>query len=558
MKKKFRSLQVKFMLVVMFCILFAISILVALYLTDNLKERRLLKDITCTNKIMVQATMDDYIRHQGNLTKDYAVWDDMYTSVQSNDSIWVVKNIDPVIINFKKDMVGVYSANGRPIHVISRTYKNLITPDFIKKLDDVYGSFFVIKDSILFHVSWSIITKTSDTERKLSGIGYFFVAEVWDDSFISELEKKTGLDITIHSSSDFVRISRIDTSFLTIHYPIYNVYGKEIARIHFQTKNIYFFGERLREFIFICAFIFAGIIFSFFGYYVKRNIIQPIKFIIKSLKTGDVHILKTIQSDRLDDEWDIIVHLVKDHFDKNKKLEEQTQELKDLVATKDKFFDLMAHDLRSPFNAIMGFSSMLVEEEQNLSEEDKKDYVHHILSASEGAHSLLNTLTEWARLQTGRWVSNPHIFSFNKLLDNVVSFHQSNAIHNKIHLLVDCKEDYVVCADEQMIETVLRNLISNAIKFTQLNGFVQITTKKSEKEIIVTIADNGKGIPPEILSSLFKIGENVILKDVSGKKGTGLGLILCDDLVKKNGGKIWVESELDKGSTFHFTLPLSV
>jgi signal transduction histidine kinase len=108
-----------------------------------------------------------------------------------------------------------------------------------------------------------------------------------------------------------------------------------------------------------------------------------------------------------------------------------------------------------------------------------------------------------------------------------------------------------------MLEAALRNLVSNAIKFTQPDGFVKIDLQQQDKEVIVTIADSGKGMSSDILNSLFKIGKKVVTQDTSGKLGTGLGLILCKEFVEKNNGRIWVESEVEKGSTFHFSLPLS-
>ena len=232
------------------------------------------------------------------------------------------------------------------------------------------------------------------------------------------------------------------------------------------------------------------------------------------------------------------------------------KELRALTLTQTKFFDVIAHDLRSPSNGIQGFASLLLEQPEDFTEEEKKVFLQNILLCSTNSNKLLDSLSEWARLQTGRLSPNPQPFDVDQMIENVVTFHQGYAAQRKITLLSDVKESIVTVCDENMIETALRNLVSNAIKFTQANGSVEINLKKSEKEVIISIKDTGKGMSPMIKNNLFNLGENIITPDISGKRGTGLGLILSKDLIEKNGGKIWVESELGKGSIFYFSIPL--
>ncbi|MEI8008776.1 MAG: HAMP domain-containing sensor histidine kinase [bacterium] len=233
------------------------------------------------------------------------------------------------------------------------------------------------------------------------------------------------------------------------------------------------------------------------------------------------------------------------------------KELRELSLTKDKFFDVIAHDLRSPSNGIQGFASLLLEQPEDFTEEEKTVFLQNILLCSINSNKLLDSLSEWARLQTGRLRPNPQPFDVDKMIESVVAFHQGYAVQRKITLLSNVKESFVAACDENMIETALRNLVSNAIKFTQVGGSVEINFQKSEKEVIISIKDTGKGMSPMIKNNLFKLGENIITPDISGKRGTGLGLILSKELIEKNGGRLWVESELGKGSTFYFTVTLS-
>lgn len=233
------------------------------------------------------------------------------------------------------------------------------------------------------------------------------------------------------------------------------------------------------------------------------------------------------------------------------------EEFKSLSITQQKFFDLMSHDLKTPFNGIEGFTKLLLDPSEEYTEEERREFLQHILMATETAHKLVGRLSKWARLQTGRWKPNPQAFEINKLVESVVSFHGAHAFQKKIHLIVDVKECVLVLADQLMIETALRNIVSNAIKFTQPDGFVKIAVTRQEKALIVMVEDNGKGMSPKLVNDLFKIGEHVVLPDISGKIGTGLGLILSKEFVEKNGGNIWVTSEPDMGSKFYFSLPLS-
>lgn len=308
--------------------------------------------------------------------------------------------------------------------------------------------------------------------------------------------------------------------------------------------------KRHREIFFITSIFFLVLLLGFW-LFIRKYINKPIEIVLKSLKNKDVIILEKIKSNNVYDEWSLLANLVKDNIN-------QTKQLESLVTTKNKFFDLIAHDLRSPFNVITGFTDLLVDDQKSLDSKETQEYLGYILHASQNASKLLDRLLDWARLQTGRWTPNPKPFVIDSLVENVFSFHQSNALHHKIDFLLNCKDSLQVYADERMVEVALRNVVSNAIKFTPPGGSVHIDVKKHLQNVVVTITDTGKGMAPTIVKNLFKIGENVVAHDVSGKVGTGLGLLLSEYIITKNGGKIWVESELGKGSTFYFTIPLHV
>lgn len=242
----------------------------------------------------------------------------------------------------------------------------------------------------------------------------------------------------------------------------------------------------------------------------------------------------------------------------NVELEKSQSRLQELNANKDKFFSIISHDLRSPFTSIIGFAEVMLEDIDILSKDDIKEFTGSIYKSSKNIQNLLENLLQWSRVQTGRIEFNPIHFDLNHLANDVIALYQVNAARKKIELSNSIENDYQINADKFMIDTVLRNLISNSIKFTPQGGKIQIVlNENSEKNSLqISIEDTGVGMTPEILSKLFKIDEHVTTKGTEKEKGTGIGLILCKEFIEKHGGNIWAESIIGEGSKFKFTLPL--
>ncbi|MCD4746249.1 MAG: tetratricopeptide repeat-containing sensor histidine kinase, partial [Bacteroidales bacterium] len=248
----------------------------------------------------------------------------------------------------------------------------------------------------------------------------------------------------------------------------------------------------------------------------------------------------------------ILVFLIHNRYRNKKKAE---QKLKIANATKDKFFSIIAHDLKNPFNAIMGFSNILYEEFKDFNEDEKKQMIKNIYEASENTYRLLQNLLEWSRSQTGSIEVKPKIIDLSVIINDDITILLTNAQKKKIKLHSDITFNTLAYVDENMIRTVTRNLISNAIKFTDNHGDVKVFAKESGNTVEVYISDTGIGISEDNIQKLFKIDKQFRTNGTANEKGTGLGLILCKEFIKRNGGEIWVESEEGKGSQFIFTLP---
>ena len=233
----------------------------------------------------------------------------------------------------------------------------------------------------------------------------------------------------------------------------------------------------------------------------------------------------------------------------------QNEELKKINATKDKFFSIIAHDLRSPFGAIVGYSNILEKQVKNQNYSGIEKFAEVIQISSEKAMALLMNLTEWAQSQTGKMRFKPEPVDMVGLIHEVVNLFDDIANQKLIEIEKKLPHEALVMADRAMISTILRNLLSNAIKYSQPGGKITLAVTTGTDELIISVADSGVGIPKDKMDKMFRIDENYSTNGTMNEKGTGLGLILCKEFIDKHNGEIWVESEEGKGSVFYFSIP---
>jgi signal transduction histidine kinase len=231
------------------------------------------------------------------------------------------------------------------------------------------------------------------------------------------------------------------------------------------------------------------------------------------------------------------------------------KKLKELNSIKDRFFRIIAHDLKNPFTSILGFSEILVENYHELNNEERLELIKEIRSVFKKNYQLLENLLSWAGSQSENFASNPESFKLKNIPDEIESIFLIGIKNKELNYINSIDESVSVYADQNMVKTVLRNLVSNAIKFSHTGGQIKVSAGKKEGWVTVEVEDDGVGIGDEIKNDLFKLDKITTQVGTKGEKGTGLGLILCLEFVEKNGGKIWVDSEEGKGSRFYFTLP---
>ncbi len=241
----------------------------------------------------------------------------------------------------------------------------------------------------------------------------------------------------------------------------------------------------------------------------------------------------------------------------NKELIESEKKLDTMIRTKDKFFSIIAHDLINPFQPLLGLSELLVTDIEKLSDDEIKKYAGLIKESAIRSYNLLSNLLKWTQSQTGRLSFNPEEIYLATYIDEILSFYKENARIKNIHLLNHVDKDIIVYADRELLGSIIRNLVSNAIKFTKRNGYVKIGALRKDQFIEISVEDNGIGIGEEKLDQIFNLESATSTKGTENEEGSGLGLILCKEFVEKNGGKIWVKSKQGKGTTFFFTIPVA-
>ncbi len=231
------------------------------------------------------------------------------------------------------------------------------------------------------------------------------------------------------------------------------------------------------------------------------------------------------------------------------------EKLKRSNSEKDKFFSIISHDLRSPFQGFIGMSQLLAEHFDLLSNQEIKDLSKELLSSASNLYKLLENLLEWSKMQRGSTEIKFTKNNLSHIVMEIVVLLKKNAAAKQQIINHNIPDDFIVCVDTNLITGILRNLLSNAIKFTDIGGEITISAKKSSTtEIQISVKDTGIGFSETELDNLFKLDKKVSKSGTMGELSTGLGLILCREYVTKLNGKIWVESELKKGTTFYFTV----
>jgi signal transduction histidine kinase len=239
----------------------------------------------------------------------------------------------------------------------------------------------------------------------------------------------------------------------------------------------------------------------------------------------------------------------------NEEMKKSKMKLQEEISKKDKFFSIIAHDLKSPFNSFIGFTEILSDQNNTISEEKRTLYINLLHESAVSTYKLLDNLLEWSRLHLGNYEIHKERIFLKCIIDDCISLYRAAAENKKIAIINQVTFETSAYVDENSINTVLRNLLNNALKYTPEDGQITFSATQKQNEVEISVQDTGLGIKPELLDKLFNIGDSTSTLGTKNEKGTGIGLVLCKELLDKNGGTIQVVSEVGKGTTFTLALP---
>ncbi|CAM4119686.1 PAS domain-containing sensor histidine kinase [Zobellia roscoffensis] len=281
-----------------------------------------------------------------------------------------------------------------------------------------------------------------------------------------------------------------------------------------------------------------------------------------TLRGGETQIISTRKSRFIDENGSkFLVCVVRNISDKKKgeeNLRKKEAQLKDVGATKDKLFSIIAHDLRSPFNNISLLTDLLSDSIQKNDVAQSNEYLELIDRTTKNSLNLLDNLLNWAKSQTGQLELVSESVCINQIINETLELCKTIAETKNITLNSSKVQVVEVYSDDKIIRTIVRNLVSNAIKFTKPGGNISLSTELRDIYVEVTVSDNGVGMSTDTSQKLFGINTNMACVGTADEKGSGFGLVLCKEFVEKLGGKIWAESTLGEGSDFKFTIPLNI
>ena len=300
--------------------------------------------------------------------------------------------------------------------------------------------------------------------------------------------------------------------------------------------------------LFISVMISLVLITLFLLYQKRINSLKKQKELLEKTVTE-----KTIKLQETNDMLIERQHLIEDQ---QRSLIAINKELKELNGSKDKFFSIIAHDLRSPLSAFVGATELLSDDLISMDANEIKEITINMRKSAKNIYDLLENLLEWSRLMRGAMQFDPISLNLLESVETCLEVLNPSIIKKQLKADINVKRETVVLADVNMLNGIIRNLVSNAIKFTPIGGKITLSAEQVKDDIVISVCDTGIGMPEDLKNKIFNVSEKTGRPGTEGEPSSGLGLVLCREFIKKHGGDIWIESELGKGSTFRFSLPL--
>jgi len=538
--------------------------LFSLIQSDNSRKNILLQSMHEGRQIAVKNALINNEDKINQLVKDYSGWDDLIENISNKD--WLTKNVFTINTVFDLDYLWGFDAAGNIIFSNCHPKVKMVNIDFqfSKALFDQtpYVHYFVkTPHGDIVEISGAIIVPSLDiATRQSKPFGYLFLAKKLDSGYFTRLGSLTDSKVMLRKpkSENTIVIDRV----------LRDSKMSPVATLYFVKESALIKDWKKLEVIYFITTLGVVMSFSLLSFlFIHLWVSRPLEKVSLSLSTNDSSNLDEMKDRR--DEFGQISNMIIKYFKMNEelnaeiecrksiesKLQAYTIELKELSATKDKFLSLIAHDVANPLNNLVGFSELLAANSAKYDPEKIKKFTLVINHDAVTSAELLKNLLMWARAQSGKIIFLPEKFNVQQSIEEVVELFGSSALFRNINVVYQCDPDMFLTADRNMFCAIIRNLASNALKFTPSGGMININAYQDADYITIEVIDTGVGMTDVQLKSLFKTGNNSSTHGLRGEQGTGLGLVLCKEFTERHGGTFDVKSEVGKGSRFCVTLP---
>jgi signal transduction histidine kinase len=510
------------------------------------------------------------------LASDYTFWDDMVNFVASGgtDELWAKENIDISIRTHKVDAAWVYNIDPELVYSVNGLKDESLkeAPVPIKSaIDTLFGAgkrfchFFVYTSQGLMEIVGATIHPTADEERTTAPKGYFLVGKIWDEDYLKEMEKFAGSAIQIFSREEFAKACEKRGGKLGTICFTEDIKGWDdavIAKITVSSEDKFVksYEATSRRMVFVTifsGFLAVGIVQIFIFMVVNR----PLKSISQALEMQDVNFVDSLLKRR--DEFGIIAKLVINSFRQKKDLIREIaqrraaeEKIETIMKMKSKFLSMASHELRNPLTAIKEGISIVLDGTDGVINAQQKEHLGIVKIEVDRLVQMSSDILDFQKLEDGEIHFNMKQNDINEAAREAYNIMHSLCEHKGLILSLRLEEGLPkVKFDMDKIREVMDNLLSNAIKFTD-EGSITVRTFKEESAVHVSVEDTGMGIKKEDIQYLFDSFTKLSSAKVKDARGTGLGLAICKEIIEGHKGKIWAESEPEKGSTFHFILPI--
>lgn len=556
-------MKLQFKIILLLSSIFGIIILTFLsfqYIQIHQKKLIFLENAKNQEIVIDKVLQLNSIKYE-QLINDNSGWDEMVDFTANPDKEWAKDNVDFFVNSFKLSFVLVYNKEMKLVYQYgdSAALKNLPFPDsnsikrqFEKSHFPVY---FQYAGNRLFQIYGATIVPASDSDlRRTAPQGYLFIGKVWDQEYLDQHAQATSYQAELFPASSIADLKKAKSRiYITRNLP--DDSGKTVATVAFS--KIDRIKHDLALFLYLSLFItfIALVAIIVFWIYFRKIVLVPISQISQTLYSHNPDYIASFHDQS--DEFNKLASLIIRSFEQEEQLKINNAELVDTNATKDKLFSIIAHDLKNPVGNILMISQLLHSTINN-QDEAATELITMIEDQANETLNLLGTLFEWAKSQTGQLSYDPEQISLEAITNRITEHLLPAAQIKNIAITTNCSRDTLLLADLNMLETILRNLITNAIKFTREGGNISIYDRRlPDQQVEITVEDNGIGMDAAMQARLFRVDTTHSTNGTNNEKGTGLGLILCRDFIERHGGTIRVISSPGMGSKFIFTMPVA-